>query len=68
MYDIQYPRDYFEPPEPETIGCCSECGQDIFAGEDCWEIKEANLLLCGCCIDSFKTQKYEKENEFEYAI
>lgn len=66
MYNITYPRDYFEPPECETIGFCAECNEDIFAGEDVWEIK--NELFCECCIDSFKTEIYEKENEFENAI
>ena len=39
MYDIPEPRYYLEPKEGEIVGYCAECGQDIYAGEDIWEIK-----------------------------
>ena len=54
MYELQEPRYWLEPPEPETVGYCAECGQDIYAGEDIWEIK--GELYCEYCMDSFKKE------------
>lgn len=65
MYDVAESRSYLEPSEGETIGFCAECGQDIFAGADIWEMQEN--WYCGHCIESFKKQA-EKENYFEDAV
>ena len=40
MYELQELRYWLEPPEPEIIGYCAECGQDIFAGKDLPEAQE----------------------------
>ena len=39
MYQVEYPANYFESPAGTTVGYCSECEQDIFEGEDVWQIK-----------------------------
>ena len=65
MYDVPEPRYWLEPPEPKTVGYCSECGQDIFAGENVWEIK--GEWYCECCIDNSRTEA-ERNNYFEDAI
>ena len=65
MYDIPEPRYYLEPKEGEIVGYCTECGQDIYAGEDIWEIK--GEWYCECCVDSFRTEA-ERDDYFENAI
>lgn len=67
MYDVPEPRYWLEPPTPDTVGYCSECGQDIYAGEDVWEIK--GELYCEYCMDSFKKEaENESENCFEDVV
>lgn len=66
MHDVAELRSYLEPVEGETIGHCAECGQDILAGEDVWEIK--GNWYCEQCIDNSREIKYGKENYFENVV
>lgn len=63
-YGLPERRNWLEPDEPETIGFCAECGEDIFEGEDVWEVK--GKWYCEHCIDGFRKEA-EKE-EYFYAM
>lgn len=63
MYELPERNSWLEPESGDVIGYCEECGEEIYAGEDLWEIK--GDLYCGSCIRSAMTQKYEMENYFE---
>lgn len=58
--------NYYEPQESDPVGECSECGQDIFAREDVWIIRDE--WFCGCCIDNFRTEIEEREECFEESM
>lgn len=42
-------RDYMlDPPEPKVVGHCTNCGEDIYAGEDAYFI--AGKIYCIECV------------------
>ena len=53
-YCLQYPHDPRCPDaeEPEAIHICEECGEPIFAGEDCW--KDVPVVMCDDCANDPK--------------
>ena len=66
MYDVPERTSWLEPKESEAVDFCSECNQDIFAGEEYYEI--GNDSYCERCIENSKATASEKENYFETAV
>ncbi len=65
MYDYVPDCYPMEPEYPNPIGYCTECGKDIYSGEDIWEIH--GEWYCEDCIDSFHTEA-ESEEYFDDVI
>ena len=53
-YELPEPKEYAEPSSIAPIGYCSECGNDIFFGEEIWEIH--GDWYCESCIDGFQKE------------
>ena len=64
MYNVPEPRYYLEPKEGEIVGYCTECGQDIYAGEDLPEvqIQEENKNTLDIEIVDLLVSEIEKYN------
>lgn len=54
-YDI--PERPLEPPYYEPIGYCAECGNEIFEGEEIYEIQ--NNWFCEECITITEARREE---------
>lgn len=61
-YGLPERRNWLEPSEPEAIGYCAKCREDIFEGEEIWEIN--GKWYCEYCIDGFRKEA-EKEEYFD---
>lgn len=45
------PEPTVEPPEPEVVARCCECGGDIYSGETCACAVRCDGFICQYCID-----------------
>ena len=54
-----------EDCEPEYIGCCEWCGEDIYEADEWFETSDGNLCCCEDCHDSYETALAEDEEDCE---
>lgn len=52
-----------EDCEPEYIGCCEWCGEDIYEADEWYETSDGNICCCEDCHDSYETALAEDEEE-----
>ena len=62
MYTLRF-EPPMDPPEPDVAFHCDCCGEEIYVGEDYYEIED--VRICKECLIEWMDKYYKKEAEAE---
>lgn len=63
--DINHPDGDDDDCEPEYLGCCEWCGEEIYEDDEWFETSDGNVCCCEDCHDSYETALAEDEEDCE---